>query len=177
MVPHGILHVNEKGEIDQTIGLPDELLRGATRFGFEGITVTGTGDDTVLWMAVQREWADDEKGTVKLVSYNPKKKEWGAVRYPLDKGEEGWVGLSEITAHGDFVYIIERDNQIGAAAKIKRLYKVAKSEMVAGKIGEALPVVKKELVRDLLPDLLKTGGYALEKIEGFTIDAGVSALP
>jgi alkaline phosphatase len=171
MVPHGILHVNAKGEIDQTIGLPDELLRNATRFGFEGITVTGTGDDIVLWMAVQREWADDEKGTVKLVSYKPKDKAWGAVRYPLEKAEEGWVGLSEITAHGDFVYIVERDNQIGQAAKIKRLYRVAKAEMVPGKIGEPLPLVKKELVRDLLPDLLATGGYALEKVEGFAIDA------
>jgi hypothetical protein len=122
-------------------------------------------------MAVQREWADDEKGTVKLVSYTPKDKAWGAVRYPLEKAEEGWAGLSEITAHGDFVYIIERDNQIGQAAKIKRLYRVAKAEMAPGKIGEALPLVKKELVRDLLPDLLTTGGYALEKVEGFAIDA------
>jgi hypothetical protein len=31
--------------------------------------------------------------------------------------------------------------------------------------------MKKELVRDLLPDLLATGGYALEKVEGFTIDS------
>ena len=59
----------------QSIGLPDELLRGVTRFGFEGIIVTGSGDDTMLWMAVQREWADDPKGTVKLVSYRPKAKE------------------------------------------------------------------------------------------------------
>ena len=171
MVPNGIMHVNEKGEIDQTIGLPDELLRNATRFGFEGITVMGSGDDTELWMAVQREWADDEKGTVKLVSYNPKKKAWGAVRYPLDKSEEGWVGLSEITAHGDFVYVIERDNQIGAAAKVKKLYRVAKASMAPVKIGEALPLMEKELVRDLLPDLVTTGGYALEKIEGLAIDA------
>ena len=171
MIPHGILHVNDKGEIDQSIGLPDELLRGATRFGFEGITVTGSGDDTMLWMAVQREWGDDEKGMVKLLSYKPKGKEWGAVRYPLETAEEGWVGLSEITAHGDFVYIVERDNQIGQAAKIKRLYRVAKAEMVPGKIGDALPLVKKELVRDLLPDLVATGGYALEKVEGFAIDA------
>ena len=171
MIPHGILHVNDKGEIDQSIGLPDELLRGATRFGFEGITVTGSGDDTMLWMAVQREWGDDEKGMVKLLSYKPKGKEWGAVRYPLETAEEGWVGLSDITAHGDFVYIVERDNQIGQAAKIKRLYRVAKAEMVPGKIGDALPLVKKELVRDLLPDLVATGGYALEKVEGFAIDA------
>lgn len=171
MIPHGILHVNDKGEIDQTIGLPDELLHGATRYGFEGITVTGSGDDAVLWMAVQREWADDEKGTVKLVSYSPNQKAWGAVRYPLDRAEEGWVGLSEITAHGDFFYVIERDNQSGTSAKIKRLYRIAKADMVPGKIGEPLPMVKKELVRDLLPDLLSNGGYTLEKVEGFTIDS------
>ena len=122
-------------------------------------------------MAVQREWADDEKGMVKLLSYKPKDKAWGAVHYPLDKGEEGWIGLSEITAHGDFIYVIERDNQIGAAAKTKKLYRISKTQMVPGEIGKTLPVVNKELVRDLLPDLLTTGGYALEKVEGFTIDA------
>jgi hypothetical protein len=171
MIPHGILHVNDKGEIDQSIGLPDELLRGATRFGFEGITFTGSGDDLVLWMAVQREWADDQEGMVKLLSYKPKDKTWGAVHYPLDKGEEGWIGLSEIVANGDFIYVIERDNQIGAAAKTKKLYRIPKAQMVPGEIGKTLPVVSKELVRDLLPDLLTTGGYALEKVEGFTIDA------
>ena len=30
--------------------------------------------------------------------------------------EGGWVGLSEITAYGDYVYIIERDNQISLEA-------------------------------------------------------------
>ncbi len=171
MVPHGILHVTEKGDIDQAIGLPDDLLHQATRYGFEGISISGSGDDTVLWMAVQREWADDEKGSVKLLSYQPKTKAWGAVRYPLDKAEEGWVGLSEITIRGDFAYIVERDNQIGAAARIKKLYKVALAEMVPAKIGETLPVVKKQLVRDFLPDMQATGGYVLEKLEGFTIDA------
>lgn len=170
MVPHGIVHVNDKGEIDQSIGLPDELLRGATRFGFEGITVLGFGDDMTLLMPVQREWADDEKGTVKLVTYHIKNKEWGAVRYPLDKVEDGWVGLSEITAHGDTIFIVERDNQIGAAAAVKRLYKVPVTDIKPVKIGQPLPLVKKELVRDLLPDLQTGGGYALEKVEGFTID-------
>ena len=93
------------------------------------------------------------------------------MHYPLDKGEEGWIGLSEIVANGDFIYVIERDNQIGAAAKTKKLYRIPKAQMVPGEIGKTLPVVSKELVRDLLPDLLTTGGYALEKVEGFTIDA------
>lgn len=170
MVPHGILHVTAKGEIDKTIGLPEELAHTEKRFGFEGITKVGSGDAMTLWMAVQREWSDDAKGMVKLVAYNPKSEEWGAVRYPLDKGEAGWVGLSEITAHGDHVYLIERDNRIGAAAAIKKIYRVALSEMKPAKLGGDLPVVKKELVRDLLPEMQKTGGYVLEKVEGFTID-------
>ena len=32
-----------------------------------------------------------------------------------------------------------------------------------------LPVVSKEEVRDLLPDLTSTGGYVLDKIEGLAI--------
>jgi alkaline phosphatase len=176
MVPHGILHVNDKGEIDQAVGLPDDLARQTTRFGFEGIAVDGSGDSTRLWMAVQREWADDPKGTVKLVSYNPKDKEWGAVRYPLDAAPEGgWVGLSEITFQGDHAYVIERDNQIGAAASIKKIYRIAKTDLAPAKLDGELPVVKKELVRDLLPDLKSTGGYVLDKVEGFAFDAAGEA--
>ncbi len=172
LVGHGIYNVDAKGEIKAEIGLPVELLAGQTRFGFEGITSVGEGDDLTLWMAVQREWKDDDKGTVKLVSYNPKAKEWGAVRYPLDKGADGWVGLSEITAHGDHVYIVERDNLIGDAAKIKKLYRVAIADLKPAKIGEALPLVTKEEVHDFLPDLkAATNGYVLDKLEGFTFDA------
>ena len=122
-------------------------------------------------MAVQREWADDEKGVVKLVSYKPSSKEWGAVRYPLEQTESGWVGLSEITANGDYAYIIERDNLIGQAAKLKKLYRVALADLKPAALGGDLPVVKKEEVRDLLPDLKATNGYVVDKVEGFTIDA------
>ena len=171
MVPHGILHVNDKGEIDKSIGLPEALAHGESRFGFEGITAIGSGDDLTLWMAVQREWAGDEKGFVKLVSYNLKSKEWGAVRYPLDKVENGWVGLSEISLHGDQVYIIERDNQIGAAAQIKKIFKVAVADLKPAKLDGPLPTVSKVEVRDLLPDLRSMGGYVLDKVEGLTFDS------
>lgn len=169
---HAIIHVNEKGAIEKEIAIPAELRAGEKRFGFEGITSVGEGDDLTLWMAVQREWGDDEKGFVKLVSYKPSSKEWGAVRYPLETTEAGWVGLSEITANGDYAYIIERDNQIGQAAKLKKLYRVALADLKPGKIGGELPVVKKEEVRDLIPDLKgATNGYVVDKVEGFTIDA------
>ncbi|WP_117194066.1 esterase-like activity of phytase family protein [Rhizobium terrae] len=167
---HGLYNVTAKGEIRTEIGLPADLLSGETRFGFEGITTVGSGDDMVLWMAAQREWKDDPKGTVKLLSYKPKSKEWGAVRYPIEKADAGWVGLSEITARGDYVYIIERDNQVGENAKLKKLYRVAIADLKPGKIGGELPLVKKEEVHDFTADLKQTNGFVTDKLEGFTFD-------
>ncbi|MFN3845315.1 MAG: esterase-like activity of phytase family protein [Paracoccaceae bacterium] len=167
LIPHAIYNVNDKGEIKQEIALPANLLPHETRFGFEGITVSGDW----LWMAVQREWKDDPKGMVKLLGYNTADKTWGAVHYPLDTpSEEAWMGLSEITLHGDWVYIVERDNQIADKAVTKKLYRVKASEMQPAELGGALPVVTKELVRDLLPDLAALNGYPVDKVEGFAID-------
>lgn len=170
LVPHAILNVNEKGEIKKEIALPEELLPNQVRFGLEGITRIGDGDDATLWMPIQREWKDDEKGFVKLLSYSIKDKSWGAVSYPLDKTEAGWVGLSEITAHDGQLYIIERDNQIGDKAVNKRLYRVALEGLKPAKIGEKLPVVEKVLAHDFINDLKATNGYVAEKLEGFAVD-------
>lgn len=165
LVPHAVYHVKANGEIKEEIALPAELLANEVKYGFEGITMIG---DT-LWMAVQREWKDDAEGTVKLVAYNTETEEWGAVSYPLDAAEAGWVGLSEIVAHGDYVYFIERDNQIGADARIKQITRVPAAEMVAAPLGGELPVVTKEVVRDLIPDLAASGGFVVDKIEGLAI--------
>jgi DNA-binding beta-propeller fold protein YncE len=168
LIPHAIYHVDAKGEIKQEIALPPDLLAHETRFGFEGITVVGDW----LWMPVQREWKDDPEGMVKLVAYNTKEEKWGAVHYPLDaKGEQGWIGLSDMTLHGDYFYVIERDNQVGAAAAVKKIYRVKAADMVPADLGGPLPVVTKELVRDLMPDLQVLHGFTAEKVEGFTIDA------
>ncbi|CAM3922366.1 esterase-like activity of phytase family protein [Phaeobacter inhibens] len=170
VVPHAIYHVNKDGLIKAKkgeIGLPAELMAVERRFGFEGITKVG---DT-LWMAVQREWKDDPKNHVKLVSYNLETKEWGAVHYPKAEPDTGWVGLSEIVAHGDYVYVIERDNQHDFRAVTKKVYRVSLAEMTPAPLGGPLPVVNKELVRDLLPDLTATGGYVLDKVEGLAITA------
>lgn len=175
LVPHALYRVDGKGRIRQEIPLPAELLAGETRFGFEGIAVDGTGDDAVLWMAVQREWKDDPKGFVKLVSYKPATKEWGAVRYPLDAAGKGWVGLSEIAIHEGHAYVIERDNQIGDAAKIKKLYRVALADLKPAKLGGELPVVGKEELHDFIPDLKSLNGYVVDKIEGFAFDASGKA--
>ncbi|MFM2389799.1 MAG: hypothetical protein RLZZ437_1354 [Pseudomonadota bacterium] len=172
ITPHAIFHVDAEGEIDQEIALPPELLAHEVRFGFEGITVQG---DT-LWMAVQREWGDDPAGMVKLLAYNTAEETWGAVHYPLETPAEGaWVGLSEITWAGDWVYLIERDNQVASAAAIKHITRVPAAQMVPAPIGGPLPVVTKELVRDLIPDLAVLNGYTAEKVEGLAIDAAGAA--
>ncbi|MEX0371046.1 MAG: esterase-like activity of phytase family protein [Tateyamaria sp.] len=165
VIPHAIYKVEADGSIDEEIGLPPELMAVERRFGFEGITKVG---DT-LWMAVQREWNDDPKNYVKLVAYNVETEEWGAVHYPKAEPEKGWVGLSEIVAHGDYVYIVERDNQHGIEAVTKKVYRVPLTEMQPAPLGGDLPVVTKEEVRDLIPDLTSTGGYVLDKVEGLAI--------
>ncbi len=171
LVPHALFHVNDKGEIKESVALPEGLLRQEIRFGAEGITKIG---DT-LWVAIQREWKDDPEGQVKLLAYNLKDKEWGAVRYPLDAKGEGWMGLSEITLYGDHVYIVERDNQIGEAAKVKKLYRVPVATLIPAKLDGELPLVTKEEVLDLMPQLKSFGGYVQEKVEGFAIDLSGNA--
>lgn len=174
VIPHAIYHVSAEGVIRNRkgeIGLPPELMAVETRFGFEGITRLGNR----LWMAVQREWADDPAHHVKLVSYDLKSREWGAVHYPLTAPDTGWVGLSEIVAHGDHVYVIERDNQHDDRAVTKRIYRIALDQMTPAPLGGELPVVEKELVRDLLPDLKATGGYVVDKVEGLAIMADGTA--
>ncbi|WP_323767537.1 esterase-like activity of phytase family protein [Antarctobacter sp.] len=167
-IPHAIYHVTKDGLIKTNsaeIMIPAELTAVEKRFGFEGITKIG---DT-LWMAVQREWKDDPKNHVKLVSYNIETKEWGAVLYPKAEPAKGWVGLSEIVAHGDFVYVVERDNQIGANAVTKKIYRIPVADMTPAALGTDLPVVTKEEVRDLIPDLKSYGGYVVDKVEGLAI--------
>lgn len=162
-IPHAILHVGADGAIMEDVALPEAMLDGETRFGFEGIAMAGD----ILWMAVQREWNDDA-GFVKLMAYDPAAKEWlGGVSYPLEEKGEGWMGLSEITVHGDHAYVVERDNLIGDAAKVKKIFRVPLDQLVPVMID--MPVVTKEEVRDLIPDLKRTNGYVVDKVEGFAI--------
>ncbi|WMS42464.1 esterase-like activity of phytase family protein [Acuticoccus sp. MNP-M23] len=170
-IPHALLHVDASGAILEEVAFPDTLLANEIRFGAEGVTKIGE----TLWIAMQREWKDDEKGLVKLVSYNLESGAWGAVHYPLETPETGWMGLSEITADGERVLIVERDNQIGGNARVKRLYSVPTAEMVPAELGAKLPVVNKTLVRDFLPDLAAYNGYTVDKLEGFAIDANGKA--
>lgn len=168
LVPHAIYHVRASGEIRQAIALPNELLAVETRFGFEGITRVGD----MLYMAVQRPWRDDPANHAKVLGYNLEAKEWSVIHYPLTEPATGWVGLSEIVAHGDYLYFVERDNQLAGAALTKLITRVALSEMDAMvALGETPAVLTKETVVDLIPALTSTGGFVLDKVEGLAIAA------
>lgn len=171
-----LLRVSATGEVQQEIRLPDALRRHAMRFGFEGVTVTGQGADETVWLAVQREWKDDPKGFVKILSYRPASQQWGVYHYPLDKAEGApkgtWVGLSEITAVGnDRFIVVERDNRFGDQA-IKTLKSFSVAGLTPAAPGDAkVPVLAKRLVRNLVPDMASPKGYVLDKVESFAIDA------
>ena len=174
LVPSALIRVDRTGAIVEEIAFPAALRATARRHGAQhdghhgAQGITRVGD--VLWIAIQREGADDPDGEVKLVSYDTTRGAWGAVRYALERTGKGWVGVSEITAHADRVYVIERDNQVGADAAVKRLYSVPLDQMQPVPLGEDLPLVKKTLVRDLIPDLAQWNGIIAEKIDGFAID-------
>ncbi|HWJ73374.1 MAG TPA: esterase-like activity of phytase family protein [Kaistia sp.] len=170
-----LYRTDAKGAILEEIALPAALAANATRFGFEGVAVTGSGADTTVWLAVQREWKDDPKGFTKLLAYKPATKEWAAALYPLDTSEKGWVGLSELTAVPGGLMAIERDNQIGRDAKIKKLTFVSLDDVTPAPLGGDLPKVEKKDLADLLPALAAPKGYVLDKVESFAIDAGGNA--
>ncbi len=169
LIPHALYRVDADGAIQDEIPFPAELAAVETRFGAEGVTVA----DGKVWVAIQREWGDDPKGQVKLLAYDLEAEEWGAVRYPLDPAPEGgWIGLSEITAHDGNLYLIERDNQIGTNARVKQITRVSLEGLTPAPLGSGLPLVSKEVIRDLIPTLAEGHGYIVDKVEGFAIDAG-----
>ncbi|MDQ8020785.1 MAG: esterase-like activity of phytase family protein [Moraxellaceae bacterium] len=173
-----LIRTDAEGAVQEEIALPDNIARNAVRFGFEGVAVTGSGEDEAVWLAVQREWKDDPKGHAKILVYRPALKSWGVLHYPLDAvgGNGVWMGLSELTWAGDDSFIvIERDNQFGAGS-FKRLYSFSVRDItpVIPGIGN-VPVVKKQLLRDLEPAMAAPKGYVLDKLEGFTLDINGNA--
>ena len=176
-----ILGVDADGNIDDVITLPESVNDRQVRFGFEGVTSTGEAGSEVLFVAFQREWADDPDDQVRIGRYDVASGEWTFYYYPIEMpAASGWVGLSEITALDDETFlIVERDNQSSVTAAIKRIYKVS----VAGVTPQAdmagtptFPVLEKELVRDLLPDFEATGGQVLDKVEGLTVQSDGTVL-
>ena len=173
-----LLKVNHLGEIKSVVTLPESTNARQVRFGFEGVAVTGYAGSEKVYVAFQREWADDPDDRVRIGEYSVSDRTWRYFYYPLEQPQSengGWVGLSEIIAlKGDRFAVVERDNQGGTDAVIKRIYQFSIADLAPiedSVVGTTptFPVVEKELVRDLVPDILARGGAVLEKIEGLAV--------
>ncbi len=166
-----LLAVSADGAVEKEIELPKEIADQAIRFGFEGVALIGEGDEERVVVAIQRGWKDDPENHAKLAFYAPATGEWTFVRYPLDApAGKGWVGLSEVTALDDQrLALIERDNQGGPAAAIKKVTLVDLSDVTPMPAGQDLPVVDKTTAVNILPVLQGLNGWTIEKIEGLAM--------
>ncbi len=129
--PNMLVQVDAAGAVLDEVTLPAEvdsseggLIRSN---GFEGVTLSDDGQ--YLLAAIQREYADDEANGdtlyTRIARYDLVNATWEFFLYPLDSApnEDAWIGLSEITNLGGGRYaVIERDNQLGGAAEVKKVY-------------------------------------------------------
>ena len=152
------------GVIQEVITLPPAVNAMQLRFGFHGVTIC---DDGNYYVAFQRAWGGE--ADPRIGKYDPLAKTWTFVFFPLDAPESpngGWVGLSDITFVGDGKFLVlERDNQFGPDARIKRIYEFSTSAWAA----DPTITVEKTLVKDLVPYLEAPGGLLYEKIEGMAV--------
>jgi hypothetical protein len=164
-----LFKIDEDGVIEDVATPPAAVNDYQLRFGFEGVTEYDGG----VYVAFQRHWEDipaEPAGQVRIGRYDIVAGTWDFSFYELDavaSANGGWVGLSDITSLGGGEFLVlERDNQIGPDAVIKRLYKIDLSGHPATVLAGG-----KELVRDLVPDFTALGGQMPEKVEGSTVAA------
>lgn len=172
--PNLILKLARNGRIDHVALAPLALTKQQNRFGLEGIAKTADG----LYVCFQREWANagDPGGKVRIGRYDPATGAWSFVHYPLDVATSpngGWVGLSEITwLGGDDFAVVERDDQGGPDARVKRIYRFSIAGLTFKDETQvaSFDVVAKNLAIDLLAAGAwnGTGGFVPEKLEGMT---------
>jgi hypothetical protein len=171
-----LLQVAPNGVVEKEIILPASLRANPFRFGFEGVTcIVDSDGKEMVYVCLQRKWPDDPVGFCKIAKYDVTNEAWTFALYPLDAPTSpypgtNWVGLSEITAIDEHtLLILERDNQAGPDARIKRLYVVDISADDFKSHGEALTKLTKTLKRDILLDLAAPNGFVLEKVEGVAV--------
>jgi hypothetical protein len=139
-----------------------------------------------LYVVFQRTWpsAGDPGDRARLGRYDRTSGEWTFAYYPLDPPSSpngGWVMLSELAHLGDGRFaVIERDNQAGPDARIKRVYTFSVAGVAFRENADtpSFEVVDKVLTSDLIADGVfdRTGGLVPEKPEGLTVLADGTAL-
>jgi hypothetical protein len=180
--PNLLLQVAADGRLTSVVQLPLSLTENQLRFGFEGVSVVGNE----VYVAFQRAWtaAGDPANRVRIGRYHLLAGNWSFAHYPLDpvaSPNGGWVGLSDLVhLGGERFAVLERDDQGGPDAAVKRLYTIDLGgvEFLAEDQVGSFPVLAKELALDLLlADVYgPTGGPVPEKLEGLTVLSDGTAL-
>lgn len=171
--PNTIVHVDADGVVTAEIPLPDSLAEGMTDDGLEGVAAVGGTVTAYVYTVVAGEWADDPAGQVKVARYDVAAGTWGFVSYPVDGSPNGGtVGPSEITALPDgTLAILERDDQSGTNARIKRVYTIDPYAVTFRPHGDVLDVAVKTRVADLLRDLGSHSVWTPERVDGLGVTA------
>lgn len=180
LTPNLLIQAAADGTVMREVRLPAAVDARQKSNGYEGVAVTGAvGVDEQVYVVFQREWAGDPAGNVRIGVYTPALDttpgedagEWTFFYYPLDAVASpagGWVGLSEITALGDGRFaIVERDNQSGPDARIKRVYTVDMRGVTPKTEAEGgFAVLNKTQAIDVLPAMQAGKGWVHDKLEG-----------
>ena len=163
-----IFKLSASGVIEDIIQVPADVNALQVRFGFEGVAES----NGKLVVAFQRAWKGETNPRIGV--YDIATKAWQFMFYPLDAATSpngGWTGLSDITTLGNNRFmVVERDDQGGPDARIKRLYRIDLTGVANG------ATLGKTLMRDLMNDLKATGGKVPEKIEGAALLANGNVL-
>ncbi len=72
---------------------------------------------------------------------------------------------------GERFAVIERDNQGGPDARIKKVFEFSIAGLTPQPQGGVFPVVSKHPALDLLPQLASYRGWVLDKLEGLAVAA------
>ena len=175
--PNLLVRTDATGAVLEEVALPAALVANANSSGLEGVALRIENGVEVLYAAIQREWAGDPAGFVKIARYDTEADAWSFALYPLDAVESpngGWVGLSEITLlpDGETFAVVERDNQVGLEARIKRVYGVELDPADFAPYGSALGALWKTLLADVIDELDAASISVPDKIEGLGVEGG-----
>ena len=160
-----IFKTNADGVITDIISLPDNVNLIQSKYGFAGIAES----NGKLVVPFERDWNNEV--TPRIGIFDVASRDWQFVFYDLDNAASqngGTVNLSGITAIGNDKYLVlERDDQGGSDAAIRRIYEIDLSNATDG------AVIPKSLRRDLIAsgDIPAAGGQIMPKLEGLTVTA------
>ncbi len=178
-LPNMLVQVDRQGRVLQEVRLPDEVdspLGGLiSKYGFEGITVSSDG--RYILAAIQGAFRDDSDAQgrfTRIARYELAQRAWEFFLYPLDVGRKSgtFVGLSElINLGGDRYAVIERDNEEGKRARVKRIYTFRLDGVAPfeGLVKKRSDLIGRIIAKTLLADTRPLGDFP--KIEGLALAA------